>query len=153
MDNKSYLTAISRQKLALPIRKHLLNSLTNPCSRTLDYGCGRGQDADKLGMVKYDPHFFPEVPTGPFDTVYCGYVLNVMLKHQAQRVVRNIQDLMRDKRSIAYIVVRRDLLKGGAVTGKGTYQRKVVLKGARLEKEYAAYALYSVRKDDTVEVW
>ena len=50
--NKSYKTAKSRQTLSVPMR--YLRLCLN--GRLLDYGCGKGSDADALGMEKYDPH-------------------------------------------------------------------------------------------------
>ena len=44
----------------------------------LDFGCGRGTDAATYGMDAYDPYWRPEKPTGPYDTIVCIYVLNVV---------------------------------------------------------------------------
>ena len=70
MKNKSHLTAIKRTKLSVPIR-----GLDLKGKRVLDYGCGRGSDADLLGADKYDPYYFPERPTGKYDVILCTYVL------------------------------------------------------------------------------
>jgi len=68
--NKSYLTAIKRKKLSAPMawlkQKGLLKK------GFLDYGCGRGSDADLIAdpscmVSKYDPHYFPVKPKGKFD--------------------------------------------------------------------------------------
>jgi hypothetical protein len=144
-------TAITRKKVSLPIRKHLMGQLADPCKRRLDYGCGKGYDADRLGMFKYDPHFFPDTPAGEFDYIYCGYVLNVMSRKEGQTVIDNIQPFL-SKRGIAYVVVRRGMKKAG-FTKKGTYQRNVVLEGAGWPvKETSAYCVYAIRDDSKIKV-
>jgi hypothetical protein len=55
-----------------------LNSLGLLRGKMLDYGCGRGFDAEYYGMDKYDPHYAPEFPKIKFDTITCNYVLNVV---------------------------------------------------------------------------
>jgi hypothetical protein len=150
MGSSSWKTALTRKKVALPIRKHLLATLSDPCRRTLDYGCGKGFDADRLGMFKYDPHFFPEAPCGPFWNVYCGYVLNVVSVKEGQQIVDDIHDLL-GKRGRAFIVVRRDVKKAG-LTSKGTYQRNVILKGASTMYRCSKYHVYSFFKGEDVEV-
>ena len=52
MDN-SHKTAIKRNKLSAPMRYLSENNLLK--GDLLDYGCGRGDDADLLSMDKYDP--------------------------------------------------------------------------------------------------
>ena len=55
MINASGKTAISRKSLSQPMKwleqQHML--ATNNPSRRLDFGCGKGFDADTLGMQKY----------------------------------------------------------------------------------------------------
>lgn len=100
--NDSHKTAISRQALSVPMR--FLQDRLN--GRKLDYGCGRGFDADELGMHGYDPHWFPERPRGKFQTVTCIYVLNVIADPEERRSVedRIIQLLAPGGR--AFIAVR-----------------------------------------------
>ena len=82
--------------------------------RTLDYGCGRGQDADIFGWQKYDPNWFPEHPLmnplleGEYDFIYCIYVLNVLPAMKDRLFI--IKDLKRllSERGVAYIAVRAD---------------------------------------------
>jgi SAM-dependent methyltransferase len=95
--------------------------------RVLDFGCGRGFDADELGFEKYDKHYFPKKPKGKFDTVLCNYVLNVLpYAWQRQRVVEEAFSYLKCGGAL-FITVRRDkeALKGW--TGKGTWQGHVRL--------------------------
>jgi hypothetical protein len=142
---ETWRTAIARKKVSLPIRDRLVDELSDPCRRCLDYGCGRGYDAEMLGMFRYDPHFFPERPVGRFDRIYCGYVLNVLTKKEGQEVIDDIQSMMH-KKSIAYIAVRRDMKPDNP------NQRKVVLKGASCDVDNSKYALYCFWKNSEVKV-
>lgn len=80
MNDLSYKTAISRKKLSRPTR------LFEPYleGEVLDFGCGRGTDADLLGADKYDSHYSPEIPTKIYGTVLVVYVLNTVY---SQRIV------------------------------------------------------------------
>jgi len=123
-----------------------MGQLSNPCKRRLDYGCGKGYDADALGMFKYDPHFAREEPAGKFDRIYCGYVLNVLDKKEGQEVVDKIKSLLTPG-GTAYIVVRRDMKKGSP------NQRKVVLKGDTYTlHDNSKYAIYTLYSDSEVKV-
>jgi hypothetical protein len=149
----SHKTAITRRKVSLPIRKHLMGQLADVTKRRLDYGCGKGYDADRLGMFKYDPHFFPDTPAGEFDYIYCGYVLNVLTRKEGQQVMDNIMSLLK-KRGVAYVVVRRDIERAH-FTSKGTYQRPVRLNwncGVYPVKETSNYCVYIVSKSAEVKV-
>lgn len=103
-------TAITRKRPSKPMSiLETFGQFVNYHTK-LDYGCGKGFDADHFGMTKYDPYFFPDKPTGLFDMITCNYVLNV-IPDQAERVqvLRDIQSLLADEISAAYIAVRRDL--------------------------------------------
>jgi len=127
MINSSGKTAITRKTLSLPMKwleKHNMLACNRP-NRRLDYGCGKGFDADTLGFQKYDLNHFPTLPQGKFDVITCIYVLNVIPDvAERQAVCDNILDLLADC-GTAYIAVRNDLdaLKG--TTSKGTWQGNV----------------------------
>jgi len=77
--------------------------------RLLDYGCGRGSDADKVGADKFDTHWAPAEPAGPYDTVTCLYVLNVLPRAAERReVVQRIRALLAPG-GTGWIAVRNDL--------------------------------------------
>ena len=71
-----YQWLFKQKKLDLPNR---LNGAT-----VLDYGCGRGQDAKRLGFKCYDPNWFPDTPFDPvripdtYDFVFTIYVFDVI---------------------------------------------------------------------------
>lgn len=79
-----------------------------PRGRVLDYGSGRGLDAEWYGWEAFDPHHGPELPRGKFDTVVCTYVLNVLPPGQRAGVIRSARRLLR-RGGRAYFSVRRDL--------------------------------------------
>ena len=118
-----HLTAIVRTSPSAPARRlHGLGLLHGRC---LDYGCGRGKDADAYGMVKYDPYWAPGRPAGTFDTVTCTYVLNVVRPEDVPYILKDIRTLLAPG-GTAYLAVRRDL-GGRTRKGRGTLQRHVVL--------------------------
>lgn len=123
----SYRTAIKRTKLSTPT-KFLVGS-NRIRGKVLDYGCGRGFDADYLGWDKYDPYYSP-LPVeifGKYDTIVCNYVLNVIPnKVDRMGVVETIRKKLR-KGGTAYITVRREKKKLNGWTKNGTYQTWVEL--------------------------
>ena len=117
--DRTYLTAISRTDLSAPMRK--LKDKGMLLGRVLDYGCGRGQDAHRLGIDRYDPHFFPTPPEGPYDVVTCNYVLNVIEDPKGRAdVIDRINSLLAPD-GVAYLTVRRDVREDTA-TSRGTWQ-------------------------------
>lgn len=95
--------------------------------RCLDFGCGRGQDADAAGSERFDPHYAPQMPEGTFDTVTCTYVLNVIPSPTERDATIA---LLRGKLSpggIAYISVRNDRKNLNGWTSRNTWQGLVEL--------------------------
>jgi len=122
----SYKTAITRNKPSAPMRYiakwakepgKLVHALTpgnvNEAS-ILDYGCGKGFDADYYGMEKYDPHYFPDKPKGPFMIITCNYVMNVVSESEEARIIEDIYSLLYPI-GVAHITVRRDLPEFGKI--------------------------------------
>lgn len=141
-NNKSYKTAISRKTLSLPMKYLVSKSLIE--GYCLDYGCGRGSDANLLNIDKYDPHYFPELPKKEYDTIICNYVLNVLLPYEIQKTIDNIKELLKDG-GTAYLAVRRDIKKEG-YTKKGTFQHNVELHLPILKEKKGAYCIYVLKK-------
>jgi len=110
----------------------------------LDYGCGKGFDADHFGMDKYDPHYSPEKPADRYKTITCNYVFNVIDEGQESDLIDSISDLLL-KGGRAYITVRRDIKQEG-FTSKKTYQRNVFLQLPVL-KETSSYCTYILTKE------
>jgi hypothetical protein len=141
----AHKTAISRNRgLSVPLR---ILMCERPASFTfneavLDYGCGRGEDADALKFNKYDPHFFPNMPEGQFDTVVCIYVLNVLPIDKQDELVAKILAKVKTGGK-AYITVRRDVKKEG-LTFKGTYQRNVTLNYPIVAEKKGQYCIYEI---------
>ena len=122
--NKSHLTAITRKGPSRPVK--YLEAMELLDINHLDYGCGRGADADHLNCDRYDPHYSPDLPKGVYDTITCSFVLNVIeCKQEREDVLNKIRDLL-TRKGKAYVTVRRDIKKEG-FTSKGTYQETIHL--------------------------
>jgi hypothetical protein len=110
----------------------------------LDYGCGRGTDADHLNCDRYDPHYFPEKPVGPYDTITCSFVLNVIESaEEREAVLSDLRSLLTPD-GVAYVTVRRDIKTEG-YTSKGTYQETIHLED-EIVFECADYVIYAIRR-------
>lgn len=117
-------TAISRKNLSAPVR--WLKSKDLIKGRVLDYGSGRGFDADELDADRYDPYWHPTKPKGKFDTIICNYVLNVVDEAAQESILRELKSYLR-KGGKAYITVRRDMKGNKASKIDWDVQRWVVL--------------------------
>ncbi len=146
--SNEHKTAISRKTPSAPMTR--LASDGRLVGRVLDYGCGKGRDADEYHTDRYDPHYSPGVPPGTFDTITCNYVLNVIECSVARlAVLRDIHDRLTPN-GTAYLTVRNDRrsLRGRTITG--TWQGLIVL---RLPVVYRSggYVTYELIKRDDVE--
>ena len=142
-------TAIARTKASAPARRLFKAGLLK--GRCLDYGCGRGKDADTFGMEKYDPAFYSKNPRGKFNTITCTYVLNVVKPVDMPRILRSIQGLLVPG-GRAYITVRRDIK--ASQPGKGVTQRLVTLANTEVvweNKQYCTYILEDQAKMKAVK--
>jgi len=102
-------TAMSRKNLSAPMKEILTIAGNIKGKRCLDFGCGRGQDADILRWEKYDPNWGPvEIPQGHFDYITCIYVLNVLPPEEWDGVINTIRTLLAPGGK-AYIAVRGDI--------------------------------------------
>jgi len=118
----SKFTAIKRNKLSAPMKWLKENSLL--VGRVLDFGCGRGFDAQFLSLEAYDPHWGFDLPTGKFDTITCIYVLNVVDEFTQWGILAQIKGLL-SLGGKAYVAVRRDIKEN--TQGRGCIQRVVKL--------------------------
>jgi diadenosine tetraphosphate (Ap4A) HIT family hydrolase len=129
----THLTAKERNTISFPARILLERNLLQ--GDTLDYGCGLGSDVSLLkekgiNITGYDPHYFPNKPTGKYDTIICFYVLNVLMQEEQTDVIMEISALLKPNGK-AYFAVRRDITYEGFRTHKihqkPTYQCNVKL--------------------------
>lgn len=119
--HSSARTARARRKPSRPAAALVDAGLIR--GRVLDYGCGRGKDAETFEWEAFDPHWGPKMPRGKFDTIVCTYVLNVLTEEQGGAVIADILSRLR-LRGRAYLTVRRDLPRGELLH---CGQRRVVL--------------------------
>ena len=146
---RAHMSAMTRKDASAPTKYLLSNDLIN--GTVLDYGCGKGKDAETLegsgfDIEKYDPVHHPVVPAGKFDTIICNYVLNVVDEENRKLVLNNIKNLLNDG-GVAYISVRNDL-KEDVVKVKGYNQYRVSLPedGFELIKKTGSFKMYKYQK-------
>lgn len=138
-NNFAWRTAISRKAKSRPLKltEHILLKKGKDSS-ILDYGCGRGSDAEFLiqdgfkNTFKYDPYHFPDqsVLRGRYDTVLCFFVINVIPDEEDRIVlISNIRRLLK-KDGTCIFGIRGDVgnisgmpYKNGFLTSTGSYQR------------------------------
>lgn len=141
--NKSHLTAISRKAPSAPMKWLDANGLLK--GKKLDYGCGRGYDADTFGMEKYDPFWFKcdDFCAGEFDTITCMYVLNVIEDSRERAyAIEKMQRWLKPDGKL-FIAVRADKKNLNGYTKRGTWQGYIVL-GNKLLHSCAAFDLYQL---------
>lgn len=149
--SKSHLTAIARKNASAPARWLVDQGLVPgpvyaALIRHLDYGCGRGRDADTFGWDGYDPYYAPTPPVGHYDSITCTFVLNVIESTvERKAVLRRIVSLLKDD-GVAYITVRRDVKIGG-YTSRGTYQENIILHDCEVVRETPGYCIYKITRN------
>ena len=146
-DSESYRTAITRKGPSVPAR-WLVAHTKVPCGpATLDFGCGKGEDADYFRWDRYDPHYAPDYPKRQYNFIVCTYVLNAVSLETQKKVTRDILDLLTPS-GVAYVAVRRDFHKD---------PRKRVGKDKRITQRYVElvapivrsnhnYCIYEIRR-------
>lgn len=153
-ENKSHLTAMSRRSPSRPMK--LLDGAGMLQGEVLDYGSGRGYDADYYEVDSYDPYFRPnsEVFLNKYNTITCNYVLNVIDEKTGKEVVGKIIKMLHRGGS-AYITVRRDLKNTDYYTSRGTFQRLVFLNLPIIyeDSDMCIYMLKINRKDKDIKTF
>lgn len=135
----AHKTAITRKVPSAPTK--WLASRGKIIGAVLDYGCGKGFDALAYGMDSYDPHYQPIKPRGPFDTIICNYVLNIIESPEERaRVLLTIRNLLAPG-GCAYITVRNDKKALNGTTRIGTWQGMIKL-DLPVEHKCAGYVIY-----------
>jgi len=149
-------TAMTRKKLSAPMR-YLLDNSFFPREpgfprRCLDYGCGKGFDADFCGFEKYDP-YFEGVDSllchNHYDIVTCNYVLNTLpTMTDVHSVLWDIQAYLKED-GVAYISVRNDKKNLNGETKIGTWQQYVSLDVPIVHKT-SSYVIYKITKKESL---
>ena len=148
-------TAMTRTKLSAPMR-YLLDNGFFPRGGArldcLDYGCGKGFDADFCGFDKYDPHFEGVdslLCHNSCDIVTCNYVLNTLpTMTDVHSVIWDIQAHLKED-GVAYISVRNDIKNLNGETKIGTWQQYVTLDTPIIHKT-SGYIIYEITYQDTL---
>lgn len=141
---KPHLTAIARRKPSAPMQA--LDAKGLLVGRKLDYGCGRGLDAETYDMDAYDPHYRPIDPEGPYDTITCNYVLNVIPDPvEREAVVESIRRLL-GPGGRAYITVRDDKSSLNGDTTRATWQGLITLDLPIAQQKAGQYITYLLER-------
>lgn len=136
--NPYKLTALNRSGLSAPMNYLLTNHLLK--GKILDFGCGNGQDVDKLKLIGYDIVGYDKynelfnnksILDDCYDTVTCIYVLNVIPELKEHQQILNILAKLGKDIYIAVRTDRKSIKKSWAYieececykTSKGSYQR------------------------------
>jgi len=142
-------TAITRKKPSVPMRWLDKQGMLKG-DKMLDYGCGKGFDADHYKMDKYDPYHCHENTNLRstcvkhfYDVITCNYVLNTVDEDNTKRIITDILSLLKENGN-AYITVRRDI-KNEGYTSRGTLQRNVLLDSAISIRKTSTYEIYTIR--------
>lgn len=129
-------TAISRTFVSRPVSLALEDNVLEAGMTFFDYGCGRGDDVQKLQEVGYeasgwDPSFAPAAPKKPADVVNLGYVVNV-IESPPERALA-LREAWTLARRVLVVAARpewerRDLVGAvphgdGVLTASGTFQK------------------------------
>lgn len=82
--------AIARPYLSRPVRLALEAGLFTPETTFFDYGCGHGEDQQRIAALGYqssgwDPYYHSKLPLVKSDLVNLGYVINVIEDLQERR--------------------------------------------------------------------
>lgn len=82
-DIQRHKTALTRDKLSVPLFLMAQRGYLNGNYTVLDYGCGKGDDLRELEehdveCIGWDPVYQPESDIEPCDIVNLGYVINVI---------------------------------------------------------------------------
>lgn len=119
MKHNIHLTARPRNAPSLPAQWLFDNNRV--LGEVLDFGSGRGFDAEYYGMDEYDIYYAPEKPDKLYDTILCTYVINTLPPEEEENVLKELESLLQPL-GVCYITVRRDTKRDG-YTKRGTYQR------------------------------
>jgi len=155
MVDRTYLTAMSRNSLSLPMKWLRDNGFLG--GKCLDFGCGRGYDSRSLKIDCYDPYWtkgmiespdggrvsIDDVDLDSYNTITCIYVMNVIpSKFDRDGIVVRMRNLLTLGGTI-YVAVRRDVKIEG-YNSKGNYQANVSMDFPVLVEFPGKFCIYSI---------
>ena len=108
--------------------------------RVLDFGCGFGFDADHYGWEAVDPYYRQQDLQGPFDTIICNHVVNMLTRASRKRTIHQIQGLLATE-GVAFLIVPRNI----PVTGKVALRKRI--------QNFVVLTLPSVYADRKLEIY
>ena len=143
----AHRTATTRVDPSAPMKRLATDGLI--VGRALDYGCGKGFDADYYDMESYDPHYKRTYDGGLYDTITCNYVLNVIEDPDARiEVLQALKDRLRHGGK-AYITVRNDRRALKGTTKTGSWQGLILL---RLPVRYKCSGFVTYELDEYTQI-
>lgn len=130
-----HLTALSRDKLSVPMFLIAQRGYLDGSFSVLDYGCGRGDDLRELEehgvpCVGWDPVHLPETDIEPCDIVNLGYVLNVIEDVDERRQTLERAFSYTSKFLVVSVMLGNERVferykpyKDGVITSRNTFQK------------------------------
>lgn len=130
---RRHLTALARSSLSAPIQLLIRHRLLSKETTLFDYGCGRGDDINSLGIegftaAGWDPHFAPTNERFAADVVNLGFVVNV-IEDPAERIEAIHQAFSLTKGVLAVSVMLHGstpaglTFRDGMLTSRNTFQK------------------------------
>ena len=125
--NNSHLAAPYRHRLSATADIVLKTGLLSPQQTHLDYGCGRGDDVERLrqlglNSIGYDPYYFPDAVTSA-DVVTMSYVINVIQDPAERKFALLNAWRLAKKHLIVSANVRGSGIHAGEITSLGTFTK------------------------------
>jgi hypothetical protein len=108
--------------------------------RVLDYGCGKGFDADDQGWEAYDPYYRSVEPTALYGTIIVNHVANILTRDSRAKLLERVTALLAEGGK-AYVSVARNIPESGKHGSRHRIHNYVVL------------TLPSVYADDEEEIY
>ncbi|MEE8056267.1 MAG: DNA phosphorothioation-associated putative methyltransferase [Pseudomonadales bacterium] len=128
-------TALSRDKLSVPLFLIAQRGYLNGEYSILDYGCGKGDDLRELeehgiDCIGWDPAHRPDVDLEPCDIVNLGFVLNVIEdKEERNETLRRAYSYANKLLIVSAMLGNERIYerfkpyKDGVITARNTFQR------------------------------
>lgn len=134
-DIARHKTALSRDKLSVPLFLIAQRGYLNGDYTVLDYGCGKGDDLRELEQhgvdcIGWDPAHRPDVDLEPSDIVNLGFVINVIEdKNERLETLKSAYSYTNKMLIVAAMLGNESVYerfkpyKDGVVTARNTFQK------------------------------